>query len=1157
MLSGNGPRAGQGAGSAGSSTAAKNPTPRATTQACRFLSGETISITELEPWPRDGFRVFIGKSICQDGSISQYPKVTWWKQSVSEIPANIYVLFEYLRAARDRNICLIRGAPANLERKRTRRQKAYELDPKSGKDRGDHGFEDIPTRLLPLDIDGFKIRWRENPQRAMRTIVGYLGEPWASTSFVWFYSATHGLERDADKRWTGKIVDGTVRVRIIFLTDRLLNELEAGALLKIAKGKMPEVDPCLVRCVQPNYITRPLWTACPELDPLGGIPTIGWVGQAYEYLKVPDNLEHEARWAKAQGHSVDIASHPDAGTAVRAIGSDGSVRSHLMSATRHLLRANPCPEVTSFADHAADIVAELEVMLEQHRPEIEANLAGHRRYWSDVLHYVPENMVDWAHWLLNHPSALRRKTVKLVKGDSDNVTIKSADAIYERVERTLERTCFGEIDPSAQLAHEEAGTAPVELLVAPTGSRKSTLMRAGAVRFVQEHPDQSVVIFMPRHRLGDEQIKLLHKEHPNADFSAAIWRGRQALDPDTDGLRMCQRPDEAQAVQDALLNVEHSLCKQGRGKKAVRCPLYDICGYQRQKQLAANIWFMAHEMMTQKPLKLFGKVGLVMIDESPLDAFMYGLDSNDQVTLALDLLRQPPNNADRALRDGREALYRALDPLRVPIDRHLGVPATRACLHEFTERTWIIRVRRRREIRMPDYDARHLARREWRNKVKAKVRPTMSAKQVEQALMTAAVSNPLVKHRATLFETVADFAKADPAFECCGRIQVHRGAKGREIRMVGLQPIAKGWRKVRTLICDATGDPVLLRAIWPQLECEQDSWERMPRPECVRVLQMIDRTFSKYAVAVEGKNAKELARKQAAARRMYAALLVRALEYGGQPVAAIMYKSTRTWVEANCFVPDWLTLLHHGDVTGTNEIRYVRALFVIGRPLPAPEDITRQAEALFGKYVAPRDYKQTIGRIPIVPDCAGNTAVEVEGLWRHQHPIGERLRRQACEGALLQAAGRARAGLRGPNEPLDLHLWTDIPLPELGPVVPVLKDELEDGLDAQMLAAGGVWLECAPDAVEAYPGLFKLDALKRDRERRGATTFPIGIPISNVVSSRVLRVTYKRAGKGRRRARAVTLLPRDQVRGWLEARLGPLVLCEIEGKARRSFATGG
>ena len=35
-------------------------------------------------------------------------------------------------------------------------------------------------------------------------------------------------------------------------------------------------------------------------------------------------------------------------------------------------------------------------------------------------------------------------------------------------------------------------------------------------------------------------------------------------------------------------------------------------------------------MMVHEMPKAFGKVGLVMIDESPLDAFMFGIDINDQ-----------------------------------------------------------------------------------------------------------------------------------------------------------------------------------------------------------------------------------------------------------------------------------------------------------------------------------------------------------------------------------------------------------------------------------------------------------------------------------------------------------------------------------------------
>ncbi len=110
-------------------------------------------------------------------------------------------------------------------------------------------------------------------------------------------------------------------------------------------------------------------------------------------------------------------------------------------------------------------------------------------------------------------------------------------------------------------------------------------------------------------------------------------------------------------------------------------------------------------------------------------------------------------------------------------------------------------------------------------------------------------------------------------------------------------------------------------------------------------------------------------------------------------------------------------------------------------------------EALYGVYIPQREYHETEGRIPIVPDAAGNNFIEVKKLRKHPHPLGERVRWQVCEGGVIQNAGRARIGLRGPGEPCDLHLWTDLPVPELGPVIPVLWDEVNPGIEGLMLAS--------------------------------------------------------------------------------------------------------
>ena len=141
----------------------------------------------------------------------------------------------------------------------------------------------------------------------------------------------------------------------------------------------------------------------------------------------------------------------------------------------------------------------------------------------------------WATWLLHHPAALNRKLIKLIKEEAKTGEATTLEAICERVARAIERARKG--GPPIEFNYFEAygyeGIPMVELVAAPTGSLKSTLMRAAAVLDVTEHPDRSVVILMPRHNLGKEQIERLLNEHPNYDRGAAIWRGRHADDPET------------------------------------------------------------------------------------------------------------------------------------------------------------------------------------------------------------------------------------------------------------------------------------------------------------------------------------------------------------------------------------------------------------------------------------------------------------------------------------------------------------------------------------------------------------------------------------------------------------------------------------------------
>jgi hypothetical protein len=248
------------------------------------MSVEIIAITELAPEDNR----FAGKRILRNNDFLPFSGAMYWYQNVARIPATTTALLDYLVEARStRNVILIRDAPANPGRQPTRRQKA-------GGERGDHGFHDTPTRLFPVDIDKARINWRDDPEAAVRRLHAQLGGMFASAACVWHFTSSHGLEtenRSVRKRWTGRIADGVMHVRLLFITDRPLNSREAIALTGIAKqhSGLP-VDEAIARRVQPIYIRRPLWDEHPDRDPLDDIPTIGLIEGVHDTLAVPDNL---------------------------------------------------------------------------------------------------------------------------------------------------------------------------------------------------------------------------------------------------------------------------------------------------------------------------------------------------------------------------------------------------------------------------------------------------------------------------------------------------------------------------------------------------------------------------------------------------------------------------------------------------------------------------------------------------------------------------------------------------------------------------------------------------------------------------------------------------------------------------------------------------
>ena len=163
----------------------------------------------------------------------------------------------------------------------------------------------------------------------------------------------------------------------------------------------------------------------------------------------------------------------------------------------------------------------------------------------------------------------------------------------------------------------------------------------------------------------------------------------------------------------------------------------------------------------------------------------------------------------------------------------------------------------------------------------------------------------------------------------------------------------------------------------------------------------------------------------------------------------------------------------------------------------------------------------------------------------HPHPTAERLRRQITERAIIQAAGRARAGLRAEDEPLDIHLWTDVPVPELGPVEPVLWDDLKTGPDGLMLTVKWRLVRNYIGRRPDIRGDIHCRRLRKAPRGEEESLFPYReSPIGKIGTLlrfyHLCKFTYQREGAGYKPAEAVFFREVADPRGWLEERLGPL-----------------
>jgi hypothetical protein len=1021
------------------------------------------TFTELTPLASS---LFAGKKIFVDGTIAGVPQIRSWRAQRRSV-ATIDELFAYVAAAQRQNCCAIRGLAAHQPDERVLRRKVKNED-----DPTDRGFRDVPQPWAAFDFDDVVLApsedWADDPEGAVDSFVRIiLG---GDVSYVAAFTGTHGLLKTSKTQWSGAYDFSKLRIRIFLMLDRAIGCDELKAWTRIVGA-----DESVARVVQPIYLARPQWLRRPGHDVLEsiiGTRTCWLARREHDVMQVPANLDIEARWQAVERTGSLGASHPDVDAAILALGAE--IYPNLQCAVQHLCRQNPLPDGVDPQAHAITVNNTLIARINAMADQVRSNLVRHKRTWDDLLARLQNDTPRWAQWLLEHPTAIgfagERKPTMRVKIDAVPPPKTAEDALNKWRQRIIDAVRHDFVDRVERYHHhgKSSGEAPPVIVVrGPTGTGKSRASRAAALHLAS-NGFGNIVIALPRHELGEEQLQAFADEFPGQNIQAAIWRGYGADDPLVPGAQMCRRVNDISAVLRACVKAS-SLCKQGKGTATGYCPFFHHCGYQRQKHQQARIWFVAHETLVHERPKAIGDVGAIVIDESFIDAFLFGVERPIEFPVA-SVAGEVPQEYRYDLDTGRAALKRILDQLP-------DGPVPRSALAPVFSKS-----------RCND-----LYRLEWeQSEQPLLLMPTASSAAVQTEMAKIEARNVAAKNLAMMWRAIGEIIGG--SHEWSGRLKLHRSTTGqRLIQRCGVHDLPEGWCKAPILITDSTSELELIRAIWPQAT-ENSCNDPLPMLH-TKLEQVVNRKFAKTRCAPTDDKADPAddgddSKRARMARSLYAAVLAEGLKFAGKPVGLITHKATEAWIRANCPVPPWLKIAHFGETNGRNDFQEVACLIIAGRSLPPAEAVTRTAEALFGEAIEHRDYVTHDVQILTAPDRHGNNAVMREQFW-HPDARTEAVRRMACEGGLLQAIGRARAAQRTADTPLVIKLWTDVGLGAwIGPVNGLLWDQVRPTIDELMLGVRGLALENASHAADAVPEIAVNAAMVRKaRQREAALAF--------------------------------------------------------------------
>ncbi|WP_147426107.1 ATP-dependent DNA helicase [Teichococcus wenyumeiae] len=670
------------------------------------------------------------------------------------------------------------------------------------------------------------------------------------------------------------------------------------------------------------------------------------------------------------------------------------------------------------------------------------------------------------------------------------------------------------------------------------GTGKSTMARKEVLTFSyrqkEENQPSRVLWLVPTIRLGvsaEEHFAELQEAADLQGAVVAIHRGRTQDDPQAPGEKMCLDLPSVELALQAGEPVDKAVC----GGKDGACPFFNQCGYQRQRRdvAEADVVIAAHELAFHMPAAVKANLGLTVMDEAWWQDGLphpgaIAIDNLAAEVLTHPVLKHIPGGRQVSDQDGTNDLHTFRSKLQRAMEASSDGYVTRAALvkegltAEGCEAAIKLEKQRLREIFMA---------------------PKMTSAARLQAAENAGV-NPLIRRYAAMWQHLRELLEG--AEEATGRVEIHtRATKEGDRRVITLNTrleIEDAIKANPVILLDATIPTDLVRHYLPNLQDAEPVRVQAP----YMTFHQVVGGFGKTSLVRQGEPLQE-GEQENSQNRTRANLVASLRDFvisqtRGEPAAVITYQDAEPAFQGI----NHLTTAHFNDIAGRDDMKDVRHLFTIGRPLPRPSDIKRLAAALTGKPVEV-GATQKEARAVRMRDGTG-AAIEVR---TYADPIAEAIRSAITDAEMVQAIGRARGVNRTAENPVTVWCMADV-------VTPLVVDELHTWRElapspVERMAGRGIFLFSAADAAKIYPDLFSSqEAAKKALQRAGQgrdfgdislRVLSIGECPGNTPST----IHYRPEGRGQQTRRALVradLLP--GVLEWLEEKLGPIGFFEIQ-----------